>query len=466
MNRTLSRGRGRVCLVLDNPLRDIDGIVLLAYELARRGITSYIVPMHLQGFDVTGLQPDVLLANYVRKNNWDLLKTYRERGIRVAVLDTEGTGDWWADYARQLAGQAADGYVDAYYCWSETTRAHLLDAGALQEKKIRVVGCPRYDFTAPMLRRCLEAPTEAPGYVLVNTNFPLANPRFASGTEEEKRTWVYVGFDPDYVERYAVVTRKAYEGVKQAVRELATRLPDIRFVLRPHPFERTDAYAGLTDLPNVVVRQEGTSLMWLNQAMALLHLNCSTALEASFLGVDALSFEWLNDPLLLVRDAHSASRPAPDVETLYLWLKSIASGQALEAVPERQHLVAEIVRRNYDRLDGQAAVRVAEDLRQLREAPLFPCATCRIGVRQRVVSLFRRVAGFRVAYGAKYLTANGRRLARLRADKVPTVEAVQRKLAQIAAGLGCPENVPEASVAPRGDYALPRLASGQVVRVN
>ena len=50
-----------VCLLVDNPLRDLEGLVLLGWQLAAKGATVTLVPMYEQGFDVPALRPDLVL---------------------------------------------------------------------------------------------------------------------------------------------------------------------------------------------------------------------------------------------------------------------------------------------------------------------------------------------------------------------------------------------------------------------
>ena len=52
-----------VCLIVDNPLRDLDGLVLLGWQLARRGVDAWLVPMHEQSIDVRAIGADLVLVN-------------------------------------------------------------------------------------------------------------------------------------------------------------------------------------------------------------------------------------------------------------------------------------------------------------------------------------------------------------------------------------------------------------------
>ena len=136
----------RICLIIDNPLRDFDGIVLIAAYLMVKNFEVFIVPMNAQNSDALSLNPDVVLVNYIRENNLEILNLYKNRGIKVAILDTEGVGKWWPKHAQILRDIKADKVVDQYSCWGKEPHDHLVSSESLNSKKIKITGCPRYDF--------------------------------------------------------------------------------------------------------------------------------------------------------------------------------------------------------------------------------------------------------------------------------------------------------------------------------
>ena len=77
-------------LVVDNPKRDLDGLVLLSRQLAARGISSALVPMYQQGIEIPLLDVNAVVLNYARPNNRALIESYKAMGLSVFVLDTEG----------------------------------------------------------------------------------------------------------------------------------------------------------------------------------------------------------------------------------------------------------------------------------------------------------------------------------------------------------------------------------------
>ena len=58
----------RICLVVDHPDRDLDGLVLLATRLAGLGAEAFLVPLyHL--YEIPFLAPDFVVLNYLRPSN-------------------------------------------------------------------------------------------------------------------------------------------------------------------------------------------------------------------------------------------------------------------------------------------------------------------------------------------------------------------------------------------------------------
>jgi len=423
--------RERVCLIVDNPLRDLDGLVLVAWQLAQRGVEAWLVPMYEQGFDVFAINPDLVLANYVRPNNLDLLHLYRRAGIRVGILDTEGAGGKSADeFAGMVATSGGRQLVDLYCVWGDSQLEALQRRHVLPDEVLSLTGCPRYDYCATPWRDALPAPTEADGYILVNTNFPVVNPRFSSGSGSELRNMRQAGFDSDFAASYIRDARTAHDGMLALMAELLDRFPGQRFVLRPHPFESAEAYASLANYPNFQIRQEGTSLEWINRAKLLLHLNCSTAVEAAMLGCESVSPAWLNTPVLNVPGPHAVSSHAHDVDGICAVISQLASSSDGHVVSEETSRIrGKVLREVYHAIDGRAADRVAESI---LKALTVPAGRVSGGpsLRGVAVHLARRSLGYRV------LVASRRRfmppdLEKRRVAKQFSIEQVRAQLDRI-----------------------------------
>src|SRR3546814_3779095 len=91
-----------VCLIVDNPLRDLNGLILLAYFLARRNLDVWLVPMYEQWAEINAIRPDAVMVNYIRGNNRNHVISYLRSGMTVGVLETEGVGGRSIAEYRQL----------------------------------------------------------------------------------------------------------------------------------------------------------------------------------------------------------------------------------------------------------------------------------------------------------------------------------------------------------------------------
>lgn len=459
----------RICLIIDNPLRDLDGLCLIAWHLSQSGAEVFLVPMHMQGFDIPSLKPDAILANYVRANNLDLLKLYKQQGSHVAILDTEGVGEWWPKHAQLLKDQGVEAFVDEYYCWGEMQSRILSETGSLPSKRIKVTGCPRYDFIAQPWRMALPENDLAPGYILINTNFPVVNPQYEKNSSTEIKGWVKVGWGTKArAESFANASKQVFEGVKQAVKELAQALPDRSFVLRPHPFESMAPYQALAEtLPNLKLRKQGTSLQWINHAKALLHVNCFTGIEAGFMQVEALGFEWVNhqDLRQYSSEPFLVTRNASNLGEMVEWLERLYAEQTLDRLPLREEALSRLISANYRAIDGQSAKRVAQELLNLaNRVPLRTgTLTSSVGNRQRLARRLRQGLGFKGADIIKKLITP----TKIRCErklKIPSVETVAEILRRIQSASGS-SKCPIASSAVRENYHRPHQASFRSVRI-
>lgn len=424
--------RSRVCVIVDNPLRDLDGLVLLAWQLARRGADTWLVPMYEQSFDVRAVGADLVLVNYVRSNNLDHVMAYRREGVRVGVLDTEGVGGKTpSEFATLVASSGGANAVDLYCVWGQAQRQALAEIGAVPADRIQVTGCPRYDYCAPPWKNALPMPAEEPGYVLVNTNFPLVNPRFSGGADDEIANAVKAGFSREFAESYVRDARLAHTGMLALMETILARWPGQRFILRPHPFESNECYRSLERYANFGLRQEGTSVEWLSQARALLHLNCSTGIEAAMLGKPALSPAWLDTPALHLRGPSSVSRLAESPEALLEAFDEVL-GSPVSPDDRRSSQPLQALQAQYHYIDGHAADRVADAIMSALHQPFNPIAGSAPRLKSRAVLATRGLLGHAMATKLAGLRESSTELQRRQA-KIFGIEKVRSLVGRLQA---------------------------------
>jgi surface carbohydrate biosynthesis protein len=358
----------RVGLIVDHPKRDLGGTSLVARELAMRGAEAFLVPMYDQGVDIPRLGLDALVINYARPANRTLVETYAAAGIKVFVLDTEGGvlaergGNSPPTLARSIRDNGYAALLSGYFFWGHELRDAFIHANTMPSVQLHVTGCPRFDFAAPRLRPFLAR--DPAGYVLVNANFPLVNPRFSGSQGGERAAMVAAGWPPDYVDRLLTDLRLIFPRYLETVRQFAGAAPDRSVLVRPHPFENQQPYQeAFAGLPNVRIDGTGSVLEAIYNASAVVHLNCGTAIEAVMLGKLPLHMQFLDTPFTANHAKLPArvSRPVGSAEELDKVLRDLP-GETARFDFARVH--TEYIYPYFHHNDGKAADRVAAILMQ------------------------------------------------------------------------------------------------------
>lgn len=349
----------RVCLIVDHPLRDLEGLVLLTTELLDHNVEVFLVPMY-QRHEVFWLQPDLVVVNYVRFANVVFVEACNRAGILVAVLDTEGGV---LQDLRAFADRVAR-HLDkvALYCvWGRQQRDALVRHTQGGRVHVVATGSPRHDFAVPPLINAVREPrSHLDGIVLVNTNFPIINPKFQSVRRELHDLIHGMGYDEGFIYEFIRQSQIAQAELLDAVRALAARFASVPFVVRPHPFEDARTYVKLlAHVPNVQVIQAGTVLEWIRRASVVLHYSCSTAIETFLMGKEPVSLRWIPAPLLEQPLSIAVSLSAHSLEELTAVVAEAVAGKAL-AVPSDVLVDRRRVSEGYFcHNDGRAASRVA-----------------------------------------------------------------------------------------------------------
>jgi surface carbohydrate biosynthesis protein len=354
--------------IVDHPKRDLPGAVQFARAAIARRCEAYIIPLYDQAFDIPLLALDAVVVNFARPANLDVVQAYRSMGLPVYVMDTEGGNHTVAGsntpvrLAQQLRERDFSQLLSGYFFWGSALRDVFAEHCGMQADRLIATGCPRFDYASPRWQPVLRKPEQ--GYVLVNSNYPLINPRFSGSLAAEREAMVAVGWEGGYVDRLIDELKAAFKNFTESVARLARDLPELRFVYRPHPFENIDFYKErFVDFLNVRVDGSGDALTAISNARCVLHLNCATAIEATMLRTLPISLEYLNTPTLLNHAPLPSriSKQAHSYEEALAWLRdteAAAASFAFESVHERY------VYPWFHHNDGGASDRIVDALLQ------------------------------------------------------------------------------------------------------
>jgi len=362
----------RICLIVDNPLRDLEGMVLVALHLAAEGKDVFLVPMY-QSYEVFAIYPDFVLVNYIRDNNDAFIRRCIDAGIAIGVLDTEGgVLQDYDGYYRTIFGNELSRKLDLYCFWGlkqfETAKQVMLEKNVdYQQSFLQVTGCPRYDFCFSPWRDALtDVAFTGTKYVLINTNFQLVQPRYQTAEQEIRNLIDSYGWDKEYLDELACQTKIAFKEVVKAIKHLATAIPGLSYVVRPHPFEDRSVYdKEFHGYQNVHVYQERSVLPWIRNALVVLHHNCSTSVESVLMDKLPVDFAWIKTPLLDQPVPKSISVHANSPEELESIVKKISNDGTISLPSETSMFQKKIIREWFYSDDGRSGERTARAVNEV-----------------------------------------------------------------------------------------------------
>lgn len=354
----------RIAFIVDNLLRDLVGLVLVAHELAQQEVDCYLVPSDAKQDELMSLRPDIVVVFNLRKSLNQFFRNLLDTGMSVVLLDVEG-GVWpsIADYAELLTSDRAIlDQITRVCLWGKRMKPFLRENGYFSESQLCITGCPRFDVYNAKWRDLIQTngKDDRP-QILVNTNTSELNQR---GTTREENKAFYInryGWPKERVDAHFQTQETAYRLTVEMIRQLVRDFPECRIVVRPHPFEDLGIYA--RDLRGLDLRltQEGPVAAELFKAAAVVQRSCTTGIEAGMASVPTLSPQWI-PAAMPMPSAEAVSVPCGTYGDLRQTLSRIVSG-SFQMPGHITATLGNVLEEWFCGIDGMAHARVAAVLR-------------------------------------------------------------------------------------------------------
>jgi surface carbohydrate biosynthesis protein len=277
-------------IIVDNPLRDLAGSILLAYELSNNNVDCYLIPMNLVDKELWVLDIDFLLMNYVRTANSRFISKLIKANIDFGILDTEGGVIDMESFFQSIGDKKLSSKASLYCSWGSFQATELCQRGYYKKKNTLVTNNPRLDFyNESFIKNEISRLPEKflnSEYILINTAFTIYNPKFKSIEREKKMYINYFGRTKEEINDKINAEKIAIRELISLIKKISNIYPNLNFILRPHPFEGLKLYQdAFRNYVRVDVIQEDTVVKWIAGAKGVINYNCSTSYEAGLLGV-------------------------------------------------------------------------------------------------------------------------------------------------------------------------------------
>jgi surface carbohydrate biosynthesis protein len=286
-----------VIIPIETKSREFHGKLFLALHLLRAG-HPVLVGDQARLWDYCDLvEPALYVDKSVASTRTPWFTRCRAMGHEVVSWDEEGLVffDPWM-YRKLRIDPAAFEQVSRFFAWGAVQRDAICEEYPDYRERIVLCGNPRFDFLRPSLRAFYRPAAEAlrrrfGPMLLVNTNFAFYN-HFKSATELRSMLMHYpLAQEPGYMDGWIDMHRQAHEAYLAMVPQLLSRYPDHTVVVRPHPSESHAPWRDLARAhPRLHVDASGNVHEWILASEAILHFNCTTAIEAYLLGVPPIAY--------------------------------------------------------------------------------------------------------------------------------------------------------------------------------
>jgi surface carbohydrate biosynthesis protein len=312
----MSDDRTTLILPVENQVRELDAKLLLACVAAERGFPVVVGSRALVHHRVSSIPRGIYLAKSLRRLSENMFGILEKLGHDIVAWDEEALvhlPDPNFYYGRRLSRKTL-GLTSALFAWGPENEALFRGYPGYDGTPIYVTGNPRTDMMRPELRGYYAEEIEQihkryDRFVLVNTNFGWNNHFLRAFRMDQPAGRPKNAFEAGLAAHKTAL----FESFQQMLPPLARALPDHTVLIRPHPTEDHQVWREIAGrLPNARVANDGNVVPWLMACDALVHVGCTTAVEAAVIGRHAIAYhsarsEAFDDPLPYQLSHHAFS---------------------------------------------------------------------------------------------------------------------------------------------------------------
>jgi surface carbohydrate biosynthesis protein len=280
-----------VIIPIEIAARELLSKVYLCHHLASRGLRCYLGSKHQISVLTEKLSNYIYLDKGYHKNiSESIYAQIKKNNGLIVSLDEEGAVDYpdgstlQSRYSKSLFENA-----DLVFMWG-SAQLDLIKNNAGANQKVKITGHPRFEMLKPEFNYLYqedvhEIRNRFGDFILINTNMGFGNNIRGDAFVESNYGGRFrsirdnIAFDKEKLRAY-----------RQLITELSKNISK-SIVIRPHPEEDRYYYNDVSKkYKNIHVVHEGPVIPWLLAAGTLIHPDCTTAIEALFLGKKPISY--------------------------------------------------------------------------------------------------------------------------------------------------------------------------------
>ncbi len=284
----------RVLLLCALKIRDLASLIVLKLMLNKRGIDAKIIHAHANKDLIKYYPCSLVVFPHIIGETFINIANYKKRkGSIICILSTENLSKTYEDLCRiYITVKESINMADIFFAWSKKTKDILIKNKIIEENKIKVLGCPRFDFYSPEFINKLYDKKDICTKYNIDSNKKIITWATGYAYNDVPRDHAIanlkkIGFDTIInIEAYVDDECKFREMTVSAFFSVAEKFKDVQFIIKVHPSELSAVYdkkQETVQLPNVKILREPQAVELILISDAWLHWNSTTSLEACLL---------------------------------------------------------------------------------------------------------------------------------------------------------------------------------------
>ena len=358
--------------------RELDSKLLLAILAASKGhkvLVSRLAEIIL-GFKSGTLAPGIFHTTSLAPSAQKILRHQNmiNNGSVVTSMDEEGglIDHGYDKFAKIRYSDQTLEQSSAVFGWGSEDAETLKKIYSKQSSKIYNTGSPRADMWKSNFHKYWGVPKNAPKrpYLLVSSNmFSVSSMLPFYKNIQHLKQLGYFQRDPKlFSNQFKFVAEDSRRTLAfiEAINYLATNNNGFDIVLRPHPIENIEAWKiFLEGIPNVHIIHKQSITPWVNNAFAIMHNNCTTAIEATVSGKPVVTYIPFQQELyreIPNELGHRIETLEELSKTVNALFKNIQSNNQKEIEKKIPNIVSKKIHFDKDELAAEKIVKVWESL--------------------------------------------------------------------------------------------------------
>jgi len=367
-----------IYLHIEISLRELDANLLLATLAASRG--HDVLVSDVSGIE-SGLQkgliaPGIFHTKSLSPNNGkiDRHQKFVDNGFAITSNDQEASLQSYGydEFSKTRYSDKTIEQASAIFGWGPEDVETLKQKYSKHNSKIYMTGSPRADLWKSIFSNYWIMPEKAPKkpFLLISSNMGVCHNKFFHEQVKFKRESGIYKRDP---KRFDLDFIKKADGYRvtaafiEAIECLAKNNDDYDIVLRPHPTESVECWEILLgQIPNVHVIKEGSITAWINNAFAVMHNGCTTALETIVLKKPLITYDPFQPPITIGKLANELGYRVQTLEKLSKIVDSIFKKNDLNEHKDIETKSLKIISKKIyfdkDELAAEKILKIWEDI--------------------------------------------------------------------------------------------------------